>query len=224
MKKTFITLLAFAGVVVGAEQSISLTGLTNNSFSSSTANCFLTWDTTQAEATLNSWKLAFTMTPTVNEGEWVFKVPAVGDDNPGITIQKYDGKLWIKASNEANGTGIYLEGYAMPTSTTVAVTLSYVANENLDGELTGDGLFTLSATYTKSGETAETTLSCIREFKGEYTTALTQGTAQLNVHGGKTSFANISLTHLDNKIIPEPATTTLSLLALCGLTARRRRR
>ncbi len=223
MKKTIIALLALAGVAAAAEQQITLTGLTGGGYSSTTANYSLTWDTTNVETTLVSWKLTFDMTPTGNDGEWVFKVPAV-DNNPGIIIQKYAGKLWINATNEAQNGGTYLPDYGMPLNTAVAVTLSYVANENLEGLLSG-GLFTLSAAYTNSGETTETTFSCTREFSADYTTALTSGAAELNVHGGKTSFANISLTQLDNNmVVPEPTTATLSLLALAGLAARRRRK
>ena len=207
MKKTLITLLALAGVVA-AEQPITLTGLTDGGYSSSTDNYFLTWDTASVGTTLDSWKLTFNMTPTENKGEWVFKLPAV-DEIPGIIIQKYDGKLWINATNENSNGGTYLNGYSMPLNTAVAVTLSFVANENMEGLLTG-GLFTLSAEYTASGATTKTSLSCTREFSADYTTALTSGTAELNVNVGKTSFANVSLTQLDNKLVPEPTTVSPS--------------
>ena len=51
---------------------------------------------------------------------------------------------------------------------------------------------------------------------------------RLWTNGGNEKFSNVALSMLDNNkitpAVPEPTTATLSLLALAGLAARRRRR
>lgn len=43
-------------------------------------------------------------------------------------------------------------------------------------------------------------------------------------NGEAEKYSNIQLWKVTDNLIPEPATATLSLLALCGLAARRRRK
>lgn len=107
---------------------------------------------------------------------------------------------------------------------TNAITLSFVANEANEyygfynkGEAAGTivgGTFTISA--------GENSVSFDINQDLSYT-PLTKDGSYLWTTSGAEKMYNISVSKLDNKIIPEPASATLSLLALCGLAARRRR-
>ena len=101
-------------------------------------------------------------------------------------------------------------------ATPTPVTLSFVADVNKEGTVVS-GTFTLSsgtnsASFTVTDHLDKTSL-------GENTSS------KFWTNGGAEQFSNITLKKLDNNlIVPEPATATLSLLALAGLAARRRRR
>ena len=132
-----------------------------------------------------------------------------------------DGSLVVYAykatGNHDDSTFLGKTGDGWITAATpTPVTLSFVADVNKEGTVVS-GTFTLSsgtnsASFTVTDHLDKTSL-------GENTSS------KFWTNGGAEQFSNITLKKLDNNlIVPEPATATLSLLALAGLAARRRRR
>jgi len=165
------------------------------------------------------------MTPSANSAEEV--VSTSGTSKGSIRIKKYQGALWINRELDSTNQ-TKLEDYPLLTDgTAITLTFRYVAEENPNGELTGNGLITLTTKYIDS-QSVEQTFTCSQDVNStdevKAITKFTNGQALLSTNNGKTTFTNITLTQLDNKLVPEPTTATLSLLALAGLAARRRRR
>ena len=166
-----------------------------------------------------------------------------GGGASGYTLRvNSDGAL--EFSNITTAAGTIQAGVATD------ITLSFIADEKLNTQtnnsvLTG-GTFTL--TVGKDGIWRETvsfqnvknetydslTNYCtsilngvkVRSYTENGTTKTQNYSTNLWTNGGQETFSNIKLEKLSNKVlpVPEPTTATLSLLALAGLAARRRRR
>lgn len=92
------------------------------------------------------------------------------------------------------------------------ITLQFIANEDEQGNIQGG---TLSAIVGELKHTAT--------LEGNLTLSKSADGFRVWSNGAQEHFTGMSLVKLENNLIPEPATATLSLLALAGLAARRRR-
>ncbi len=220
--------MALAGVAVGAEELLTLTTPTGLFTSDST----LSW--TQDYDSLDSWKLTFNINWSTNNGEMLFSTYHATDDNESskgaVKIQKSGGLLRINLHKTLGvvaevaefGVGDYL-------NQDVSITFSYIADETSTGELTGGGVFTLTAA---SGGVEKTCSYTVPESNVLFTAlkpanaGSPDDAAWLYTNNGNSTISNVALYKLDNNVlpIPEPATATLSLLALAGLAMRRRRK
>ena len=203
MKKTIIALLALAGVAAAAPLTLNVTELKSS-------NTLLTWsDDIDA---LTSWELTFdldTQRASVAEQDLAF-IQNNGSDNGAA----------VKFSVNTNGT-LEFYGYgastnspeSMVTVNSTPITLQFIANEQA-GSIIGGRLTAIS------GE---------KSFSIDLDSNLTltkSNSIRLWSNGGNEHFTNITLSALSNNVVavPEPTTATLSLLALAGLAARRRRK
>ena len=203
MKKTIIALLALAGVAAAAPLTLNVTELKSS-------NTLLTWsDDIDA---LTSWELTFnldTQRAAVAEQDLAF----IQNDGSG------NGAA-VKFSVNTNGT-LEFYGYgastnspeSMVTVDSTPITLQFIANEQA-GSIIGGRLTAIS------GE---------KSFYIDLDSDLTltkSNSIRLWSNGGNEHFTNITLSALSNNVVavPEPTTATLSLLALAGLAARRRRK
>lgn len=97
-------------------------------------------------------------------------------------------------------------------------------NEEKDASVTAGGTHTI--TLTKIGTSLSAAVDGVVSSTGTYTGAASGTITDLLVGGGHQGWRINSTVHSISwsKVIPEPTTATLSLLALVGLAARRRRK
>ena len=228
MKKTIITLMALAGVA--AAETLTLTPAISSLESANKA----VW----AGENLTSWEISFDLLDKAFKAN----APATTDSSAysnsvsvlfGTSTSSGGAGYLLGVTNTGaltlfthknNTTFTYeiFDTVQVVSSTTdkTSVSLSFVADVNAESEVVG-GTFTVkagteSAVYSVTANLGATTLTGCDE-NGN-------GGARLWTNGGEEQFSNIKLAQLSNNVVPEPATATLSLLALAGLAARRRRK
>ncbi len=245
-------MLAFSGAVFAAPTALTLTDskkvdgnnpnatdyTVNNGVAELTGgNIRLTW--TESDTLLSSWQLSFDLEDAALADASIFGTSTQGKGGAQGCVLKTTaaGALTLSFGDNSISTS----NNVIIAGENTAVTLSFVANETLSGELVG-GTFTLSVGLeTKTlGVTFDSSV-VDADSVANYRTGLINGqqsftfiennastsanfASLLWTNSGGEKFHNIKVSKLDNKVIPEPATATLSLLALAGLAARRRRR
>lgn len=246
-------MLAFSGAVFAAPTALTLTDskkvdgsnpnaadyTVNNGVAELTGgNIRLTW--TESDTLLSSWQLSFDLVDATLANAAIFGTSTQGAGGAQGYVLKTtaDGALTLNFGDNSISTS----NNVIIAGENTAVTLSFVANETLSGELVG-GTFTLSVgletktlgvTFDSSvvddGSVANYRTGLINGQQSFTFMDANNGSTSANfasllwTNGGAEKFYNIKVSKLDNNVIPEPATATLSLLALAGLAARRRRR
>ena len=227
MKKTLITLLALAGVAAAGETPVTLGSYyTSNSVNYSTVDNFygltnneiykLLTGTEGTTDYVNRYSNS-TKTLTINTGAlYQFS----GDAKEGDTLKL----TTFLMSTEDTGDFIGTNRYAQVTIGQTAYT--FKAYQSVDKESNAEvGTFTFDFTDAdvtfKLGDTI--TFTFASDASGEHSTlpvfqGITGPVVDNNTAGWKSSVKINAVT------IPEPTTATLSLLALAGLAARRRRK
>ena len=212
MKKTIIALLALAGVAAAAP--LTLTSPANGSLSS--GNNAVAWS--EDYSTLTSWELSFTLTDAALGDAILFGTDRDGSGAAGYILStNVDGSLEVYARNIGVNYSNSTAAGVVTAGTPVAITFSFVADENqYTNEIVG-GTFTVKAGEATSSWAVTSGLG--------YTDLTNNSVSRFWTNGGAEQFSNITVTKLDNNmVVPEPTTATLSLLALAGLAARRRRK
>ena len=212
MKKTIIALLALAGVAAAAP--LTLTSPASGSLSSS--NAAVAWS--EDYSTLTSWELSFTLTDAALGDAILFGTDRDGSGAAGYILStNVDGSLEVYARNIGVNYSNSTAAGVVTAGTPVAITFSFVADENqYTNEIVG-GTFTVKAGEATSSWAVTSGLG--------YTDLTNNSVSRFWTNGGAEQFSNITVTKLDNNmVVPEPTTATLSLLALAGLAARRRRK
>ena len=231
MKRTIIALMALAGVAMAAPQALTLTSPSEGKIE--TGNNFVAWSEEYSQ--LDSWSLSFELLDSALGDAAIFSTEKIGNGGAVAYVLKTtsEGGLTLINTNASNATILSLSNVITAGTQTGAITLSYVADEAdayygiynngvAAGTLVG-GTFTLTigeqvaSAYVASVE--HTTL-----WNGEGHGAASNVSSRFWTNSAAEKMYNISVTKLDNNLVPEPATATLSLLALCGLAARRRRK
>ena len=210
MKKTIVALMALAGVAMA--ESLTLTSPAGGSLT--TSNAWLAWSDDVAE--LTSWELSFTLN-VQRDALSALNLAVLSDSgiqfaiDPDGSVELYGGS--VTSTNSA-------ANFVSAVKTDTAITLQYIANEE-NGDIIGGTLKATSGSNVLSVDlTHELTL-----------TSGDSGSIRLWTNSGNEQYSNITLSKLSNNVIttpapaaPEPTTATLSLLALAGLAARRRRK
>lgn len=246
-------MLVFSGAVFAAPTALTLTDSKNKDGNGPNAgdytvnngvaeltggNIRLTW--TESDTLLSSWQLSFDLEDAALADAAIFGTCTRGGGGAQGCVLKTTaaGALTLNFGDNSISTS----NNVIIAGENTAVTLSFEANETLSGELVG-GTFTLSVGLeTKTlGVTFDSSVvdaDSVANYRtglinGQQTYTFTENdnpstsagfASLLWTNGSKEKFHNIKVSKLDNKVIPEPATATLSLLALAGLAARRRRR
>lgn len=238
MKKTIVTLLALGGVAAAADTSVldtAVVGFTN--FSSGVADYGtmvddITISTTDSVTTLSGITFDTAMSSTNNRDS--FSITLVLDAAKIGSVSEFtslaaayyseSGAMGFGLNADGNIQGQWgTSGYnwsagAMPTEGTI--TLTYVAG-NYSGTSEGSRLYVGdSATFYSS--TALKTANC--DYNTIKLNNLGGAIKQAYVHNYCLTQAQVSTLMAETATIPEPTTATLSLLALAGLAARRRRK
>ncbi len=224
MKKTFITLAALAFASVASAGTIALTG------GSSTSSAGLGFDLSSYNIDIKEgWTLQFdAVYDTTTSNEWS-NIVTFGKQNAGGFTVEYHNAGNYELQVGYNGSWFDGLGIDRTNSVTGAIptgeTKTYVLTLSPVTETTGGG-GTFSLTLTVDGIVYSTMTNSynanqLSNLAADYLYLGSKGSAsQIPM-----TFSNISLSSpsiSDN--IPEPTTATLSLLALAGLAARRRRK
>lgn len=254
MKRTLSILLAVSGIAtaadlepdVFAESWTTVQGLTlhraNGSYvdqeditngSLTTGNATMTWTTTTSDQlTLNeSWRLTFTLTnktlDTADSPIFSTDTANSGANNNVLKEKKLTDSTYCLVFDPegAQTPAVELNTLTLNKDTAYDITLTYIAKVNMQGVSEG-GLFTISVAdsevateiYTQKVAATDNTWS----FVGS-TSNTTRDYTRLWTNGGHQEFSNVRLEY-NGKLIPEPTSSTLSMLALAGLAMRRRRK
>lgn len=227
MKKTIIALLS----LVGMAAADTMVSVTENLTVTSTA---ISLDTTALTLALDSIGGASTGTYTPDQ------VTGATGFSPKIQFvqNSNDGCYWlldITVENKTNSaitlTGMTLDMFSTTASGgthsagigTVTTTLTYGSSE--PATVFGSGTATLGANSASATATITGTYELAAKSSEEFTLKV-----ERTQSGAFTGFASISAATLSYETaaaapaVPEPTTATLSLLALAGLAARRRRK
>ncbi len=225
MKKTLIALVALAGGAMGAEGTVTdaaeltwtaltLTTPADNQLTSS--NSALDWSEETGNLT-ESWALSFTLDPSRAANAYLFGTVKGSSGADGYTLSTTSAGAIALNQNKSNN--VLTVGSYTADDSAVAITLQFVKYIDENGtDLSGEFILTVgeaSATYTV--ENFDNTVL----YKGSNNNVWTNGGAEklYNI-----SVATAGCVTVAQEIVPEPATATLSLLALAGLAARRRRK
>lgn len=249
MKKTLATLMILAGVAMGAEPLLTmdftaLTGNTNDntpagwtagqwngnnnvpyySFGENGATVGQPWKQNYLTTTLNldsqgAYDITFTLyNSSENTGNMFF----LSSDTYSIVIgNSYDSNsdIYVGTLDEAVGrdyvcfqTNTKINPTVLDNSTDLNVsgTISYTLTMN-------GGNMTVGAALS-DGATWSTTITGLEDVTFTKLGFMTDGSP------GTAGVQSINVTAPESPVVPEPATATLSLLALAGLAARRRRK
>jgi len=246
MKKTLITLLALSGVVVAAETPKEYTATFANSGTTTQASdrSHILLDGGNAAITLDSWMMEFQIQKQSDIGAFFsLSRNANNSERGGLGLR----------TNSSSGVGISWNGNAGwasdPTKLDVTsfssisadspITLrfaydaesdtAYLYNVDTEKYITATKLTTRYEGGDFSFSSVDKTVTGTGDVNGKTMFWTDGGTAAYkllgvtdmsSIAGDNTKFVN----YLTTKTIPEPTTATLSLLALCGLASRRRRR
>lgn len=225
MKKTLITLLSLAGVAMAATDGyltnpgaltwdgpVTLTSPTNGQLTS--GNSGFAWE--GATNCTASWELSFDLTNTETAYKYLFGTVNGSSGAEGYTLAVTQAGA-IALNSRKNNMMVTTADAVVALNTPVTVTLTFVNYVDETTSAAAGGQFTL-----KVGEQAALTYA-LTEANTAHTVFTPEG-CRLWTNGGKQQFSNVTFKTGGNMIIPEPATATLSLLALAGLAARRRRK
>lgn len=223
--------MTLASVAMAAPQALTLTSPSGGKIESS--NNFVAWSEEYSQ--LDSWSLSFELLDSALGDAAIFSTEKIANGGAVAYVLKTTsaGGLSLINTNAGNATILSLDNAITAGTQTGTITLSYVADEAdayygiynngvAAGTLVG-GTFTLTigeqvtSAYVASVE--HTTL-----WNGEGHGADRNVSSRFWTNGAAEKMYNISVAKLDNNLVPEPATATLSLLALAGLAARRRRK
>lgn len=209
MKKTFIALIACAGMTVAAEETETITGLTAEF-------------TTAPQRAGDFWAGDYTFTFTLTED---------------YTMADFGTVLGFYRGNAINDTYGYNAIVLGGTDEALTLTVGRGRAYDTVGDATG---IDADTTFTFGSEAADKVTFTTEIKKGVTYTLTVTGASQamtptLTWAGGTETLASYkgnmngdaALTSVVNPgtiTVPEPATATLSLLALAGLAVRRRRK
>ena len=232
MKKTFITLLALAGIACGETITLTMPSTADNGghgyLSAESAITAFADDGNDGGYMFNNGGVIGTSTDT---GEGILKTEA------GVTSLTLAPRTGAGGSGEAivlSGSNLAgysvdsftfgIEGSSCTSTADIALTLAVVQKGDDNAwslvEKT-TGFLTLN-----SGAELTLTLSNSIDWTDSYkVVAIIDNTAKTLSGGGSPTYTmtGITMSAVATPAVPEPTTATLSLLALCGLAARRRR-
>ncbi len=223
MKKTIIALLALAGVAAADTYELDKKAVTFGSAATLTSgNQAMSW---ADGAVYETWYMEFNLSDvTATEYKATITAGPGGSNSSGLSVSAKAGSITLGTGN----AGVISSAGSLEFTTTDTLTFAYY-----------DGTAYLGNMRTKEYISASTGLPS--------TTTMTSGTSRAWANGnpvGTTQIGATSIASLDDldiptgytldmgklmttgvaQSVPEPTTATLSLLALAGLAARRRRK
>ena len=243
MKKTIITLLALAGVA-GAVTEYTATFADNKGNTLTTQRSHIIFGDATAEnpLTLSSWMIEFSVTKFSDAGGLLAIAPPKADSGNGFGIRTHGGtKLGIMFCNGTDYYGttddasseLFVTAESVSAAKPLTLRFAYDAETNtvylydvtndaiISREITDDIILSSVAADHDGGDINGKTQFYTNS--GAFNFGLGNVTDMSSLAGKNEAFVTYVKTKTTASI-PEPATATLSLLALAGLAARRRRK
>ena len=193
-------------------EALTLTTPANGILSGS--NSAIDWSE-ETGALVKSWELSFVLDPSRLSNQYLFGTVKGSSGADGYTLSITQAGAISLNQNKSNS--ILTVGTYTAEDTAVSVTLTFVNYYDEVSKAEAGGEFTLTV-----GEYSGSIV--ISQEDAAYTTFNKGSNNNIWTNGGSEKFSNVTLKQGGYMIIPEPATATLSLLALAGLAARRRRK
>ena len=228
MKKTIITLLVLAGAAI-ADTTYDLTALWNEvKFGTedtlTASNNFMTWDGTNA---YTNWYMEFSLTTVTATGyKATITAGPYSSNSSGLSVSAKSGVITLGKGN----TDVIDSTKSLSFDTSDVLTFAFYDGKAYLGNKTDNTYISVTP---PSGLVTTMTSGTSRAWANGATTGSTQiGATKIVNLGGltitageKLDMATLMKTGVAQSVtIPEPTTATLSLLALAGLAARRRRK
>ena len=247
MKKTIVMLAILSGLVQAEDNYqakfddgwvtlndlvLHKTSVSNNTYSDAGditngtlpgGNATMSWKglTEDTDLTLSdSWRISFTLTNVTSGANPIFSTDTNGSGATGyilkVTAKNDNNEYFLQFGNET------ISDTALTMNTGYDITLSFIDLVDNKGVSQG-GMFIVNV---KGEDVYSTRIAATdlgnADFEGS-TSNTVKDYSRLWTNGGYQQFSNVKI-ETNGRLIPEPTTTTLSLLALAGLAARRRRR
>ena len=240
MKKTIIALLALAGAALGAEETdwtqLTLNGGTGNGTAAISTTEGIT-SITNGQASVNwteeipcltTWKTSFELTDKAIASATIWSSSRYVNDPRGMLLKVgSEGELTLSQSLSST-VFVSTDPDLIKANTPTLITLSCISTENIEGEIIGVTynlkVSQQSVSYSLTKEQIEGQTSDDGTHNWSMFKFYDNDTTRFVTNGGNETFNKINVWSGKNKIVPEPTTATLSLLALAGLVARRRRK
>ena len=215
MKKTLIALMALAGVAA-AETTVTTNWLTlpttkENFYSNDYAFTFMLDESFSLATSGSVLGVYFGKTPTDEAGACGI---VLSESNGALTLSVGRGKTSVAPSNALIAKG-----------TTFTFNTSYAASN--PNKVTFSSTIERGVAYTLSVKGGDQAMAATLKWEGQIGTPETLTYAGNMVGGDANQFMNYAKNNGIEVVtppVPEPTTATLSLLALAGLAARRRRK
>lgn len=192
------------GTLTGGNATMSWNGLTQNT------------DLTLSD----SWRISFTLKNVTSAANPIFSTTSTGAAGGYIlkvTEKNNNNEYFLQFGDET------ISDTALTMNTGYDITLSFIDLVDNKGVSQG-GMFIVNV----GGEDVYSTRIAVTDlgnadFEGSTSNTDKSYSTRLWTTGGNQQFSNVKI-ETNGRLIPEPTTATLSLLALAGLAARRRRR
>ena len=241
MKKTIIALLALAGMAVAGDVNTDNIKLTlkdvtftksdgTNTTTLTSGNAAMTWDGTTA---YTFWYMEFTLPTVTRTGNYIATITTGNSTTPsnGLSVSVTGTSLTLGSGHE----NVIENTKTLSFSTTNVLTFAfYDGVAYLGNKSTGKYIFVTPSSTTTTTMTSGTSRAWANNVTVNNVTA---GSTQIGAtkiasldglvipEGQKLDMATLMTTGVAKTMpVPEPTTATLSLLALAGLAARRRRK
>lgn len=216
MKKTIITLfaLSLSGIAMGAQ--------TTKNFTFTSVSDVISFDSIDLA---QDWTLTLNLTTTVTSGfnDWGTPILSSENDPTAATqlIQVYAkdaGDAIVVKANNGNDDYTASVGNNVQNAWKDTSVKNFVLNYDVETTT-----LTLNVTTQEGVSIVSNSWSSV-SYTGKKLTQLKTGISQDMIQSQKWTLPSGSFTYGKDDAVPEPTTATLSLLALAGLAARRRRK
>ncbi len=248
MKKTIIALLALAGAAAGETITLNIPTGIQNAMTTVTTTEGVTKEVVGGYGSTNV-EGAITKFANSKDGGYMFNSGGVvnpdtdngegvitSDQDKGTCLTLYgrtgaggSGEAIVLSASELSGFLVESFTFSIAGSTcsqsgkSIGMTLA-VIEKNSEGTWVKHGESETGSFLTGAGDSIVLTLGEAINWSDSYKVVAIVDNQAKSVDGGTTPYSMNGISVSATYTIPEPATATLSLLALCGLAARRRRK
>lgn len=213
---TLLSLLTIPAIAANTPLTITPTRLENGTE-------YLKWSENYDQ--LTSWELTFTLSLIQNPTGSIFETrKGTYSNNAYLNLYLSEEKVLLYYKTKTDDDGTALLSCDRDFTNSCTITLSFISQKDKNNTI-NQGVLTLQIDDTiKAAKTITEETYLNTAILKNNNTQNSKSYNYINAHNGNTKFSNIALYRLDDKGIPEPTTTTLSLIGLLSLLSRRKRK